>query len=37
MQSLPISRVTHLAKLLINNPELEVVVDHMLIKGDDEP
>lgn len=27
---------THLAKLLINNTELEVVADHMLIKGDNE-
>lgn len=28
---------THLAELLINNPELEVVADHVLVKGDDEP
>lgn len=28
---------THLAKLLINNPKLEVVADHMLIKGSNEP
>ena len=30
-------RRTHLAELLINNSKLEVVVDHVLIKGDDEP
>lgn len=28
---------THLAKLLIDNAELEVVTDHMLVKCDNEP
>lgn len=28
---------THLSKLLINDPKLEVVADHMLIKRDNEP
>lgn len=28
---------THLAELLINNPELEVVADHVLVKCDNEP
>lgn len=28
---------THLSKLLINDPKLEVVADHMLIKCDNEP
>lgn len=30
-------RRTHLAKLLINDSKLEVVADHVLIKGDNEP
>ena len=30
-------RRTHLAKLLINDSKLEVVADHVLVKGDNEP
>lgn len=30
-------KCTHLAKLLINYPELEVVADDVFIKRDDEP
>lgn len=37
MENLNFRVGTHLSKLLINDPKLEVVADHMLIKCDNEP